>query len=69
MEIALQNKACLVTGGTGLVGSHVVERLLGLNAQVFVVDLQVLSKSYFDLKKIFRQMPGIHSGCKGCCQN
>lgn len=57
MEIALQNKACLVTGGTGLVGSHVVERLLGLNAQVFVVDLQVLSKSYFDLKKFSDKCP------------
>lgn len=43
----LLNKNVLVTGGAGLVGSHVVEKLLSIQANVFVMDIQVLPDSYF----------------------
>lgn len=47
MSSVLRNKNVLVTGGTGLVGSHVVEKLLALGAKVFVVDIVLEPKSYF----------------------
>jgi CDP-glucose 4,6-dehydratase len=47
MSNQLANKNVLVTGGTGLVGSHVVEKLLALGANVFVVDIVFQPKSYF----------------------
>jgi len=33
-----KGKKILVTGGAGFIGSHIVERLLGLDAEVIVVD-------------------------------
>ena len=34
MEINFKNKNILVTGGTGFVGSHLVEKLISLKANV-----------------------------------
>ncbi len=42
----------LVTGGTGLVGSHVVEKLLALGAKVFVLDIVLRPGSYFDSQNL-----------------
>lgn len=42
----------MVTGGTGLVGSHLTEKLLELGANVFVLDIVLEPKSYFASKKL-----------------
>lgn len=47
---SLHQQNVLVTGGAGLVGAHVVEKLLSLGANVFVLDLEVKPKSYFDTR-------------------
>ncbi len=46
-NILWQNKNVLVTGGTGLVGSHIVEKLLDAKANVFIPYRSVNPKSYF----------------------
>lgn len=51
MNSLLSNKNILVTGGAGLVGSHLVEELLKINAKVYVLDIVILPKSYFDSQK------------------
>ena len=45
MEI--KNKNILVTGGTGFIGGHLVEKLIDLQAKVSVIDIAVDPKSYF----------------------
>jgi CDP-glucose 4,6-dehydratase len=48
----LKGKNVLVTGGTGLVGSHLTEKFLELGAKVFVLDIVLGPKSYFASKKL-----------------
>jgi CDP-glucose 4,6-dehydratase len=52
MKHLLSGKNVLVTGGAGLVGSHLVEKLLELNANIFVLDIVLEPKSYFISKKL-----------------
>jgi len=52
MDSPLKNQNVLVTGGCGLVGAHVVERLLALGAKVFVLDILLKPKSYFETRKL-----------------
>jgi len=42
----MKNKNILVTGGAGFVGGHLVEELIKLKANVFVVDISLNKKSY-----------------------
>lgn len=55
MNHTLSEKNVLVTGGTGLVGSHLSEKLLELGAKVFVLDIVIIPKSYFETKKLAEQ--------------
>ncbi|MDR3642616.1 MAG: GDP-mannose 4,6-dehydratase [Candidatus Doudnabacteria bacterium] len=52
MSESWSGKNVLVTGGTGLVGSHLTERLLELGAKVFVLDIVLEANSYFASKKL-----------------
>ena len=50
MEIKGRN--ILVTGGTGFIGGHLVEKLINLQAKVFVIDIEIDPKSYFAQNKL-----------------
>mgnify|MGYP001614627520 CR=1 FL=1 len=52
MMSSLEGQNILVTGGTGLVGGHLVEKLLALGARVFVLDIVVKPGSYFESQKL-----------------
>ena len=52
MNNRLEGKNVLVTGGAGLVGGHIVEKLLSLGARVFVLDIAVKPESYFASQKL-----------------
>ena len=45
--MALAGKNILVTGGTGFIGSHLVEKLLNIDANVFVSYQEINPNSYF----------------------
>jgi len=46
-SMEIKRKKILVTGGAGFIGSHLVERLASLKAEVSVVDVRIDPKSYF----------------------
>ena len=48
----LKGKNVLVTGATGLVGSHVTEKLLELGARVICTYRSTNPKTYFMQKKL-----------------
>lgn len=48
----LKNKNVLVTGGTGLVGSHLVEKLINIGANVVVLFRESNPKSYFSSRTL-----------------
>ena len=52
MSNQLEGKNVLVTGGTGLVGGHLVEKLLSLGTRIFVLDIVVKPGSYFASQKL-----------------
>lgn len=52
MRNQMKGKNVLVTGGAGLVGGHLVEKLLSLGAKVVVLDIVVKPKSYFVSQKL-----------------
>ena len=45
----------LVTGGAGFVGGHLVEELIKLKANVFVVDINLDKRSYLFTEKLHRK--------------
>ena len=44
MEERLKGKKILVTGGAGFIGSHIIDRLLDLKAEVVVLDNLITGK-------------------------
>lgn len=48
----LNGKRILVTGGTGFIGSHIVEKLIALGAHVVVVDITCPDVSYISRQKL-----------------
>lgn len=52
MEINFAGKHILVTGGTGFIGSHLVETLLQQGAHVTVTYLRTIPHSYFSSKNL-----------------
>lgn len=56
MDKLLTGKNVLVTGGTGLVGGHLVEVLLQVGANVYVTHRSINPKAYFYSKALDRQV-------------
>lgn len=51
-NMEIKGKSILVTGGAGFIGGHLVEKLINLKARVFVIDIEIGSKSYFKQNKL-----------------
>jgi CDP-glucose 4,6-dehydratase len=52
----LKNKKIIVTGGTGFIGSHLVEELIKQEANVLVIDIICLPRSYFSKKELYKKV-------------
>lgn len=48
----MKGNRILVTGGTGFIGGHLVEKLIGRGEKVITVDIVLPSNSYFVQKKL-----------------
>jgi CDP-glucose 4,6-dehydratase len=60
MELTFKDKNILVTGGTGFVGSHLVEKLLLEKANVVTTFLSTHPSSYFIQKKLSNKVSMAH---------
>ena len=52
----LKGKKVIVTGGTGFIGSHLVEALVNLGAKVFVIDIVCDPSSYFARQRLDKKV-------------
>lgn len=52
----LKRKKILITGGAGFIGSHLILRLLELNYNVSVIDINVEKSSFFKKEKIAKKV-------------
>jgi len=52
----LKGKKILVTGGTGFIGSHIVEKLVAQGANIAVVDIVNPEVSYFSKQKLEKKV-------------
>ena len=64
----MNNKKCLVTGGSGFVGTHLSKRLLSMGHDVRIMDISEPEKSISDqvefLKTDIRDKDQVKKGCK-----
>ncbi|RJQ37080.1 NAD-dependent epimerase/dehydratase family protein [Candidatus Microgenomates bacterium] len=56
MNMLVKNKNVLVTGGTGFIGSHLIEDLVKQGANIYVPFVEILPKSYFLQKKLDKKV-------------
>lgn len=54
--VKLKGSNVLVVGGSGFIGSHLVEELLNLSANVSVIDILIHKNSYFEDKKLKKRV-------------
>lgn len=54
-KISFKNKNILVTGGTGFIGSHLVEELVKMNANIVVPFIEIHKKSLFKLERLSKK--------------
>ncbi len=54
-DMEIKNKNILVTGGAGFVGGHLVEELVKLKANVFVVDINLDKRSYLYTENLHKK--------------
>lgn len=52
----ITGKKVIVTGGTGFIGSHLVEELIALEAEVLVIDVACAPLSYFAQKELSKKV-------------
>ena len=62
--MVLAGKNILVTGGTGFIGSHLVERLINLKANIIVPYQSVNPKSYFSRSRLDKKVTLVHKDLK-----
>jgi len=60
----LHGKNILVTGGDGFIGSHLVKKLLTLNASVFVPQRRNNPHSFFNTEKLYKKVHLVHLDVK-----
>ena len=54
-NMEIKNKNILVTGGAGFVGGHLVEELVKLKANIFVVDINLDKRSYLFTENLHKK--------------
>jgi len=55
-QINFKNHPIMVTGGTGLIGSHLVEELLNYSDTIHVPYIEIKDRSYFSSKKLQKKV-------------
>ena len=52
ISLNLENKNVIITGGSGFLGSQIIDALLNEKANVFIIDIQKPKKKNISLRKV-----------------